>query len=227
MAARSSRLPFRWPGIEGLAINPEPAETVYVVDDDPSLRKALARMFRTVGVAVETFESAEAFLAHPRPALPACLVLDVWMPDVDGLALQTRLKAAGTDIPVVFITGRGDVLSSVRAMKDGAVDFIEKPFSDDDLLSAVRDALARSRAQLLADGERHVLEMRASALTGREREVMVLVTQGLANKVIAARLRISEKTVKVHRGRVMDKMQARSLADLIGIAQRVRLARSS
>lgn len=199
-------------------------ETVYVVDDDASMRKALARMFRTAGVAVEAFASAEAFLAHPRHATPSCLVLDVWMPEVDGLALQTRLKASGTDIPVVFITGHGDVVSSVRAMKHGAVDFIEKPFSDEDLLAAVRGALATSRAHLRVDDERRSLEARAKTLTAREREVLVLVTQGMANKVIAVTLGISEKTVKVHRGRVMDKMQARSLADLIRIAQRVKLA---
>lgn len=200
------------------------SEIVYVVDDDASMRRALARMFRAIGMPVETFESAEAFLAHPRPATPCCLVLDVWMPEVNGLALQARLSESGTDIPVVFITGQGDVLSSVRAMKEGAVDFIEKPFSDEDLLAAVRSALAKSRTRLLVDGERHALEQRAKSLTAREREVLVLVTQGLANKVIAARLAISEKTVKAHRGRVMDKMQARSLAELVRIAQRVKLA---
>jgi RNA polymerase sigma factor (sigma-70 family) len=207
-----------------LTIDPAVPDTVYVVDDDTSLRKALARMFKSVGVAVETFDSADAFLNYQRPASPACLVLDVRMPEVDGLALQTRLKAAGTDIPVVFITGHGDVTSSVRAMKDGAVDFIEKPVDEGELLTAVRSALERSRAQLIAYEERHALETRASALTPREREVLILVAQGLANKVIAARLGISEKTVKVHRGRVMDKMQARSLAELIRIAQRAKLA---
>lgn len=202
-------------------------EVVYVVDDDASLRKSLARMLRTSGMAVETFDSAEAFLAHPRPAVPSCLLLDLWMPGVDGLTLQSRLNEVRAGIAVVFITGHGDILSSVRAMKSGAFDYIEKPFTQEVLLDAVLGALASSRTQLLADGERHALEARAQALTAREREVMVLVTQGLANKVVASRLGISEKTVKVHRGRVMDKMRAGSLAELVRIAQQLRLTGSA
>jgi len=194
-------------------------ETVYVVDDDPSMRRALERMFRTVGFAVEIFDSAAALLAHDRESVPCCAVLDVHMPAVDGLALHARLREAGRTVPVVFITGHGDVPTSVRAMKTGAIDFIEKPFSDEDLMAAVRRALDASSGDALAHEERVALEKKAKTLTPRERDVFVLVAQGLQNKVIGARLGASEKTIKVHRGRVMDKMAANSLADLVRMAE--------
>ena len=198
-------------------------ETVYVVDDDPSMRRALERMFRTVGFAVEIFDSAAALLAHDRESVPCCAVLDVHMPAVDGLALHARLREAGRTVPVVFITGHGDVPTSVRAMKTGAIDFIEKPFSDTDLIAAVRRALDTSSADALAQKERVRLEKKAKSLTPRERDVFVLVAQGLPNKVIGARLGASEKTIKVHRGRVMDKMAASSLADLVRMAEHLGL----
>jgi len=198
-------------------------ETVYVVDDDASMRKALERMFRTAGFAVETFDSAASFLAHGADSSPCCAVLDVRMPAVDGLALHARLKDAGRALPVVFITGYGDVTTGVRAMKTGAVDFIEKPFSDDNLLAAVRTALDASRGRALAHEKRVALEEKVKSLTPREREVFVLVAQGLPNKVIGARLGASEKTIKVHRRRVMDKMAAGSFADLVRTAEQLLL----
>ena len=198
-------------------------ETVYVVDDDASMRKALERMFRTVGFAVETFDSAASFLANGADPSPCCAVLDVRMPAVDGLALHARLKDAGRALPVVFITGYGDVTTGVRAMKTGAVDFIEKPFSDDNLLAAVRTALDASRGRALAQEKRVALEEKVKSLTPREREVFALVAQGLPNKVIGARLGASEKTIKVHRRRVMDKMAAGSFADLVRMAEQLLL----
>jgi FixJ family two-component response regulator len=201
------------------------AGTVYVVDDDPSMRKALERMFRTAGFAVETFDSAASFLAHGQDPSPCCAVLDVHMPAVDGLALHARLKDAGRTLPVVFITGHGDVTTGVRAMKTGAIDFIEKPFADEDLIAAVRTALDASRGGALAHEERVALEGRVKALTPREREVFVLVAQGLPNKTIGVRLGIAEKTIKVHRGRVMDKMAADSLAELVRMAGRLGLTK--
>jgi FixJ family two-component response regulator len=189
------------------------------------MRKALERMFRTVGFAVEIFDSAAALLAHDRDCAPCCAVLDVHMPAVDGLALHARLKEAGWTLPVVFITGHGDVPTSVRAMKTGAIDFIEKPFSDADLLDAVRRALSASRNEALARGARVTLEKKAESLTPRERAVFILVAQGLPNKLIGARLGASEKTIKVHRGRVMDKMAANSLADLVRMAEHLRLTK--
>jgi FixJ family two-component response regulator len=202
-----------------------PVETVYVVDDDPSMRRALERMFRTLGYAVKTFDAAAAFLAHEIETPPCCAVLDVRMPMVDGLALHAQLRDAGKALPVVFITGYGDVPTSVRAMKTGAIDFIEKPFCDEDLLRAVRAALDASGDAMLARGLRAALEARAKSLSPREREVFVLVAQGLPNKVIGERLGAAEKTIKVHRGRVMGKMAASSLAELVRIAERLGLTK--
>ena len=199
-------------------------ETVYVVDDDASMRKALERMFRTAGFAVEVFDSAASFLAHGEDLSPCCAVLDVRMPAVDGLALHAGLKDAGRELPVVFITGHGDVTTGVRAMKTGAIDFIEKPFSDEDLLAAVRTALDASLSRALAHEARVALEEKVKSLTPREREVFVLVAQGLPNKVIGARLGASEKTIKTHRHRVMDKMAAGSLADLVRMAEHLHLS---
>ena len=199
------------------------AGMVYVVDDDASMRSALDRMFRTASLGVETFDSPAAFLARAPDAAPCCAVLDLRMPELDGIALQARLKDAGRMLPIVFITGRGDVSTSVRAMKAGAIDFIEKPFEDESLLAAVRRALTVSRDDAEAGEQRGALERNLNSLTRREKEVFVLVAQGLLNKVIATRLGSAEKTVKVHRGRVMKKMGAGSLAELVRMAERLGL----
>ena len=201
------------------------AETVYVVDDDTSVRAALDRMFRIAGFAVKTFDSPTAFLSHNHDAAPCCAVLDLRMPALDGLALQERLREAGRMLPVVFITGHGDVSTSVRAMKTGAIDFIEKPFENEQIIAAVRRALDASRDSVHAREQRAALEGRLKSLTSREKEVFILVAQGLLNKVVAARLGTAEKTIKVHRGRVMEKMAARSLAELVRIAERLGLTK--
>jgi len=201
------------------------AETVYVVDDDTSVRAALDRMFRIAGFAVKTFDSPTAFLSHNHDAAPCCAVLDLRMPALDGLALQERLREAGRMLPVVFITGHGDVPTSVRAMKTGAIDFIEKPFENEQIIAAVRRALDTSRDSVHAREQRAALEGRLKSLTSREKEVFILVAQGLLNKVVAARLGTAEKTIKVHRGRVMEKMAARSLAELVRIAERLGLTK--
>jgi FixJ family two-component response regulator len=197
---------------------------VYVVDDDPSVCRALGRLFRTVGIAAETFPSAKAFLDHPVALQPMCLVLDIRLPGPSGLDLQDALAQAGRDVPIVFITGHGDVPTSVRAMKGGAVDFLQKPFNDQDLLDCVQRALAHSRAQLGERMERAELQSRLETLTPREREVMLQVITGKLNKQIAGDLAIAEKTIKVHRGRVMQKMHAGSVADLVRMVQKLRLA---
>ena len=199
------------------------AETVYVVDDDASMRVALDRMFRNAGFSVKTFDSPTAFLSHNYDTPPCCAVLDLRMPVLDGLALQTRLRKAGRMLPVVFITGDGDVPTSVRAMKTGAIDFIEKPFDDEDLITAVCRALVASRDSAHARQQRAALEQKLKSLTPREKQVFILVSQGLLNKLIAARLGIAEKTIKVHRGRVMEKMDAGSLAELVRMAERLDL----
>src|SRR5207249_779200 len=159
--------------------------------------------------------------AHDGESVPCCAVLDVHMPAVDGLALHARLREAGRSVPVVFITGHGDVPTSVRAMKTGAIDFIEKPFSDEELIAAVRRAHDASNSDARRHEERAALEAKAKSLTPRERDVFALVVQGLLNKVIGARLDVAEKTIKVHRGRVMDKMGANSVADLVRMAERL------
>ena len=196
---------------------------VYIVDDDSSLCRALARLFRTVGLTAETFASAKAFLEQPVPLLPMCLILDIRLPGPSGLDLQEALAQAGRDIPIVFITGHGDVPTSVRAMKGGAVDFLQKPFNDQDLLDCVHRALAHSRARLVARAERTELRGRLDTLTPREREVLLQVTTGKLNKQIAGDLGIAEKTIKVHRGRVMHKMRADSVADLVRMVEKLEL----
>lgn len=205
-------------------LSPAP-ETVYVVDDDASMRIALDRMFRTASFVVKTFDSPAAFLAHEHDVAPCCAVLDFRMPGLDGITLHERLREAGRMLPVVFITGHGDVPTSVRAMKGGAIDFIEKPFENADLIAAVRRALGASRTSAQAQKHSAALEQRLASLTPREKEVFILVAQGLLNKVIAARLGTAEKTIKVHRGRVMEKMAAVSLADLVRIAERLDLVK--
>jgi len=197
---------------------------VFVVDDDISVRESLESLIRCAGWQPETFASAEEFIAHPRPFVPSCLVLDVSLPDLNGLDLQKRVAADRSDMPIIFITGYGDVPLTVQAMKAGAVEFLTKPFGDDVLLSAIRNAIERSQTALGREAERRVLQASYASLSRREREVMALVVSGLLNKQVGGELGISEITVKAHRGQVMRKMQADSLADLVNMAARLRLA---
>jgi len=200
---------------------------VYVVDDDPAVGRSLCRLIRGVGLDAIAFSSARTFLEHPRSTGPACLVLDVRMPGLGGLDLQTQLEDIRHTLPIVFITGHGNVPTSVRAMKGGAVDFLQKPFNDDELIAAVQRGLALSRQGQLDAATRGEIERRIRTLTPREREVMALVVKGLLNKQIAGELGAAEKTVKVHRGRVMQKMQANSVADLVHMAERIGLPTGS
>ena len=197
---------------------------VYIVDDDDLLRKALERLISSVGLSVHTFATPTAFLAHPLPDRPACVVLDVRMPGTSGLTVQEELTRAGCVCPILFLTGHADVPTSVRAMKAGAVDFIEKPFNDQALLDAVHHALDQARELLALSRDRRLVERKLQALTSRERDVFALVVAGLPNKLVADRLGASEKTIKVHRARVMEKMQAESLADLVRMAHVAGLA---
>ena len=194
---------------------------VFVVDDDVSVRESLEPLIRTAGWQPETYASAETFLARPRALVPSCLVLDVSLPDLNGLDLQKRIGGDRSDLPVIFITGHGDIPMTVRAMKAGAVEFLTKPFGDEVLLSAIASAIERSRAALEQQAEMQVLRSCYATLSPREREVMALVVSGLLNKQIAGELRISEITVKAHRGKVMRKMGAGSLADLVKMAERL------
>lgn len=195
--------------------------TVFVVDDDPSVRAAIARLMKSVGLEVETFGSAQEFLALDHPDKPSCLVLDIRMPGLSGLDLQDELAAAELDMPVIFITGHGSIPMSVRAMKAGAVDFLEKPFEDQALLDAVHKAIDQDRQARLEQAEMREIQQRADSLTPREHKVFSFVVTGMLNKQIAYELGMSEKTVKVHRARVMQKMQADSLADLVRLADKV------
>jgi FixJ family two-component response regulator len=196
---------------------------VYVVDDDAGIRKALSRLLRSVGLEVVSLPSAQEFLDTPPPRRPACLVLDVRLPGLGGLDLQSRLGQGQQSIPIVFISGHGNVPTSVRAMKGGAVDFLQKPFEDEDLLAAVQRALALSRQALIDGAARAEIEQRLDRLTRREHEVLELVVSGMLNKQIAAALGAAEKTIKVHRGRVMHKMRAGSLAELVRMTETVGL----
>jgi FixJ family two-component response regulator len=198
-----------------------PLPTVFVVDDDPSVRKSIARLLRAAGYAVETCASAQELLDGDRLAGHGCLVLDVQLPGMNGLELQEKLEGAGCDLPIVFITGHGDIPSSVKAMKAGAVDFLPKPFQDEDLLRAIRQAIARDGRQRIERAEREAIAARHATLTPREREVMALVVTGRLNKQIAAELGTAEKTIKVHRHRVMEKMGVASVADLVRAAERL------
>ena len=194
-------------------------DVVYVVDDDSSVRRALSLLLQTVGLDVETFPSAQAFLAHAMPDRPACLVLDIRLRGTSGLDLQVALKEAGRDIPIIFITGHGDVPTTVRAMKGGAVDFLEKPFNDQQLLDCVDRALVRTRELRARQGERAKIQQRLDSLSSRERQVLMLVVTGMLNKQIAGELDIAEKTVKVHRGQVMRKMSAGSVVELLRMVE--------
>jgi FixJ family two-component response regulator len=197
--------------------------TVFLVDDDASVRKALTRLVRSAGYDAEAFASARDFLDNSRLGVrgAACLVLDVRMPGLSGLDLQDELQAANTPLPIIFITGHGDIPMSVKAMKAGAVDFLPKPVKDKDLLRAIEQALARASHDLAERRELEDLHRRVKSLTPREFEVMTLVVRGLLNKQIAVELGTVEKTVKVHRARVMEKMEVQSLAELVRIAERV------
>ena len=193
---------------------------IYVVDDDSSVRTAVKRLIRSLGFTVETFDSAQAFLNHEPHDGPACLVLDIRMPGTSGIQLQEQLAKAGVQIPIIFITGHGNIPMSVKAMKAGAVDFIEKPFEDQKLIDAIQAAIARSKQFRTEQAEINELQLRVDSLTPREHEVFRLVVSGMLNKQIAFDLGMSEKTVKIHRSRVMQKMKAASLADLVRMAEK-------
>jgi RNA polymerase sigma factor (sigma-70 family) len=201
----------------------EAEPVVFIVDDDASVRKGLERLVRSVGLRGQAFASAPEFLQHAAADGPSCLVLDVRMPGVSGLALQETLAAAGHRIPIIFITGHGDITMSVRAMKAGAVDFLSKPFNDQDLLEAIQVAIARDRQARQEQGVMQDIQRRVDTLTPRERDVLALVVAGMLNKQIAGALGTSEKTVKVHRARVMQKMQVQSVAQLVLLAEKVGL----
>lgn len=202
-----------------------PAPIVFVIDDDESVRRALERLLRSDGLQVETFSAAGDFIGRPLPDRPACVILDLRMPGLSGLEAQDSLARAGREIPIIFISGYADVPSSVRALKAGAFDFLQKPFSDQHLLDVVHEALERDRVERRQRAERAAVRERFATLTPRERDVLHLVLKGLLNKQIAAELGISEKTVKFHRGRVMDKTQAGSVAELVRQAEKIGLRR--
>ena len=198
---------------------------VFVVDDDVSVRESLEALIRQAGWQPQTFASAREFLTHPLSLTPSCLVLDVSLPDLNGLELQSRIAAGGIDMPIIFITGYGDVPMTVQAMKAGAFDFLTKPLNNDVLLAAIENAIERSETILKQELEIESLRNRYMSLSRREQEVMALVVTGLMNKQVGGKLGISEITVKAHRGQVMRKMQARSFADLVKMAGSLGLGR--
>jgi FixJ family two-component response regulator len=195
---------------------------VFVIDDDPAIREAIGRLIGSVGLRVETFGSTREFLAMKRPEAPACLVLDVRLPDVSGLEFQRELAEAHIQIPIIFITGHADVPMTVRAMKAGAVEFLTKPFRGQELLDAIQEAIAKDRNAWNERAQMAGLEARHATLTPREKEVLALVVTGMLNKQIAAELGASELTIKTHRGRVMQKMEADSVADLVRMSERLK-----
>jgi FixJ family two-component response regulator len=223
---------MKWASASGQLLRSSPmshatssaAPIVFVVDDDVSVRESLELLIITAGWRPETFASAQEFLNRPRVLAPSCLVLDLSLPDLNGLELQKRVAADRPDMPIIFITGHGDVPTTVRAMKAGAVEFLTKPFSDEALLGAINHAIERSRAALGREAALTELRNCYVSLTVREREVMALVVSGLLNKQVGGELGITEITVKAHRGQVMRKMKADSLPDLVKMAARLRLA---
>jgi len=200
---------------------------VFVVDSDPSIRESLELLVSAAGWRAETFASAQEFLARPRSIVPSCLILDVTLPDLDGLELQERIASERTDMPIIFLTGIADIAMTVRAMKRGALEFLTKPFDAEALLIGIQQAIKRSEAALGRENQLHSLRTGYGSLTQREREVMTLVVSGLPNKQVGGELGISEITVKAHRGNVMRKMQANSLANLVNMASRLRVTRST
>jgi FixJ family two-component response regulator len=199
---------------------------VFIVDDDVSVRESLELLIRYEGWQAEMFPSADAFLSRPRALVPSCLILDLSLPGLSGLDLQKRIASERTDMPIIFITGHGDVPSTVQAMKAGAIEFLTKPFTDDSLLNAIRQAIERSRVAIDQAAELQQLRDCYASLSLRERQVMALVVGGLLNKQVGSELGISEITVKAHRGRVMQKMKADSLADLVEMAGKLRITRT-
>jgi FixJ family two-component response regulator len=203
--------------------SPDPNAIVVVVDDDPSVRQGLDRLIRSLGWKAETFASAQEFLARAWTEPPSCIVLDLQLPGPSGLDLQKRMAESGLEIPIIFLTGHGNIPSSVQAMKAGAVEFLTKPFAEEDLLKAIQEAIERDRRTREVHAERRGLQGRYESLTAREQEVMQHVISGSLNKQIAAEMSITEDTVKFHRGHIMRKMQAHSLADLVRMAEGLRI----
>jgi FixJ family two-component response regulator len=211
-------------GIRQLGTSPSPPATVFVVDDDTAVLKSLSRLLRSAGLAAATFSSPRDFLDRHDPNTPGCLVLDVAMPGLNGLELQQALMARGQELAIIFLTGHGDIPMSVKAMKQGAVDFLTKPVDHADLLKAIRVAIEKDRLQRQADAEVTEIQQRLATLTPREREVMHHVISGHLNKQTAADLGTVEKTIKVHRARVMEKMKVHSVAELVHLAERAGLS---
>ena len=197
----------------------QPNAVIAIVDDDPSVREGLSSLIRSAGLQAESFASAQEFLARPGAEAPSCLVLDLQLPGLSGLELQKRMAEVGMEIPIVFLTGHGNIPASVQAMKAGAVEFLTKPFDEQDLLQAIQEAVERDRRTRQQHAEMRELQNRYDSLTAREQEVMQQVVSGLLNKKVAAELNITEYTVKIHRARVMRKMHAESLADLVRMAE--------
>jgi FixJ family two-component response regulator len=201
-----------------------PVPTVFIIDDDRGMRQSMQDLVESVGLRAESFATGEEFLRQKRTDDPSCLVLDVRLPQMSGLDFQRQLAETGVEIPIIFVTAHGDVPMSVRALKSGAVEFLTKPFRDQDLLDAIQQALQRDRAARERQAEIHDLQERYQTLTAREREVMTLVVSGMLNKQIASEIGASEATVKIHRGHVMQKMQAGSVVDLLRMADKLKLS---